>query len=107
MRFGASRGMGRGHDGRRAGSRHGPIHHFVLVVEKEGALVDEGLDDELVDSGGREGIHRLEVWPHERGPKADRQILAGHVVFGAVLAHLVQVSDDVFEDFVVDVWQFL
>lgn len=77
------RGQGRGHGsavetgGRLRGS---------LVVEEEGALMDERLDDGLVGACGREGVHGGEVGSHERGPEADGQVLAGHQIHPVPLA---------------------
>lgn len=58
-----------------------------LVVEEECTLVDEGLNDCLVGARGSQGIHRGEVWPHEGGPETDGQVLTGHQVQPAQLAH--------------------
>jgi hypothetical protein len=56
-------------------------------VEEEGALLDEELDDCLVGARGCECVHGAEVWPHQGGPEADGQVLAGHEI------HLVVVAD--------------
>lgn len=58
-----------------------------LVVEEERALVDEGLDDCLVGARGGQGVHGGEVGPHEGGPETDGQVIAGHQVHPAQLAH--------------------
>lgn len=57
------------------------------MVEEVSALVDEALDDCLVGAGGRQGVHGGEVWPHQRRPEADGQILTGHQVQLVVLTH--------------------
>ena len=77
-------GQGRGGAGRGTrGLADGP------VVEEEGALLDEELDDCLVGARGCEGVHGAEVRPHQGGPEADGQVLTGHEV------HLVVVADSV------------
>lgn len=78
------RRQGRGH--RRAVEASGRLSGS-LVVEEIGALVDERLDDGLVGARGREGIHGGEVRPHERGPEADGQVLAGHQIDSVPLAN--------------------
>lgn len=92
-RGGAGRGPGRLADG--------------PVVEEEGALLDEELNDCLVGPRGREGIHGAEVRSHQGGPEADGQVLTGHEIHFVVVADFVQVRDDVFEDFMVFLWKFL
>lgn len=57
------------------------------VVEKEGALLDEEFDDCLVGAGRRQRVHGAEVGAHQRGPKADGEVLAGHQVDAVVVAH--------------------
>lgn len=49
--------------------------------------MDEALNDCLVGACGSQGVHGGEVWPHECGPETDGQILTGHQVQFAVLAH--------------------
>lgn len=49
--------------------------------------MDEALDDCLVGAGGRQCVHGGEVGPHQGGPEADGQVLAGHQVQLVVLAH--------------------
>lgn len=58
-----------------------------LVVKKEGTLVDEGVNDCLIGSGGSQRVHGGEVGPHECGPEADGQIITGHQVHPIQLAH--------------------
>lgn len=78
---GHSSRQGRGRAGRSArGLANGP------VVEEEGALLDEELDDGLVGACGCQRIHGAEIGPHERGPEADGQVLAGHEVHFVVVA---------------------
>lgn len=70
----------RGGAGRRAGGlEDGPI------VEKEGALLDEEFNDCLIGAGGRQGVHGAEIWPHQRRPEADGQVIARHQVHAAVV----------------------
>lgn len=64
-----------------------------LIVEEVGALVDEALDDCLVGAGGRQRVHGGEVGPHQGGPEADGQVLAGHQVQLAVLTHSGSTSE--------------
>lgn len=95
-------GVGRGAapGAERGGGRPGQVGER-LIVEEVGALLDEALDDCLVGACGGQGVHSGEVWSHERGPKANGQVLTGHQVQLTVLAHFVQVADDIFEDLVV------
>lgn len=85
---GGQEGHGGGHGAGGAGRGAGGLADGP-VVEEEGALLDEQLDDCLVGARGRERVHGAEVWPHQRGPEADGQVLTGHEV------HLVVVADSV------------
>lgn len=82
-RAAAEGGGGRGGE---AGEAGGGVEQG-LVVEEECTLVDEGLDDCLVGARGGQGVHGGEVRPHEGGPETDGQVLTGHQVHPAQLAH--------------------
>lgn len=82
-------GVGRGAapGGECGGGGAGQAVSQRLIVEEVCALVDEALDDCLVGAGGGQGVHGGEVGPHQRGPEADGQVLAGHQVHLVVLTH--------------------
>lgn len=71
---------------RRRALAAGALCHLA-AVEEVVALHDEGLDDGLVQLGGRQRVLVLEVGPHECGPEADGQVVGRHQVGLAVLAH--------------------
>lgn len=71
---------------RRRALAAGALCHLTAVKEVV-ALHDEGLDDGLVQLGGRQRVLVLEVGPHERGPEADGQVVGRHQRGLAVLAH--------------------
>lgn len=85
---GVGRGQGCGGRGRESSKSSGGVYEW-LVVEKECALMDKGLDDCLVGASCSQRVHSRKVWPHQRGPEADGQILTGHQIQPAQLAHLV------------------
>lgn len=64
----------------------GALGHLA-AVEKVVTLQDEGFDDGLVQLCGGQSVLVLEVGPHQRGPKADGQVVCSHQVGLAVLAH--------------------
>lgn len=64
----------------------GALGHLA-AVEEVVALYNEGLNDGLVQLGGRQRVLVLEVGPHERGPEADGQIVGCHQGCFAMLAH--------------------
>lgn len=84
--IGRAPGESGGGGGREASQASGGVQEG-LVIEEESTLVDEGLDDCLVGPRGRQGVHGGEGWPHQSGPETDGQILTGHQVLSAQLAH--------------------
>lgn len=85
---GVGGGQGGGGRGGESSEPSGGVDEW-LVVEEERALMDKGLDDCLVGACRSQRVHGGEVWPHQRGPEADGQILTGHQIQPAQLAHLV------------------
>ncbi len=64
----------------------GTLSHLATMKEVV-ALHDEGLNYSLVQLGGGQRVFVLEVGPHQRGPKADGQVVGRHQGGLAVLAH--------------------
>lgn len=85
-RVGRAAAQGGGRRGGEATQASGGVDEG-LVVEEECTLVDEGLDDCLVGARGGQCVHGGKVGPHEGGPETDGQVLAGHQVHPAQLAH--------------------
>lgn len=60
---------------------------YLAAMEEVVALHDEGLDDSLVELGGRQRVLVLEVGPHQCWPEADGQVVGSHQGGLAVLTH--------------------